>query len=300
MRLPRKVSCSRADLVRTAAAWGIVAIASFFVVPVSSHAQEAAVEGQLVKQVRVVDESGTPVTEKIPPLPLEAGKIFDFSAEREALRDLYRLGDYSDIRVTAAPESGGLRVDFIVQRNFFNNVIRVEGLKEPPSEPAALASLRLNLGEPFRDSSVREAVDRLAAALHDDGLYQAKISWALTPHEDTRQMDVMVTVDPGLRAMVGDVSIVNETPYPDAQLLRRSKISSKVEMTSERLSHGSDRLRKFLVNQGYLGASAAITVQTYDPQSNRVPLKLVLRRFQVDRGSPSRIAHDAGGVRKLR
>ena len=71
------------------------------------------------------------------------------------------MGDYSDIRVSAAPETGGLRVDFVVQRNFFNNVIRIEGLKEPPTEPAALASLRLTLGEPFRESAVREAVDRL-------------------------------------------------------------------------------------------------------------------------------------------
>jgi outer membrane protein insertion porin family len=285
MRLPRKVSCFRADLVRSAAAWGIAAIAIFFVLPASIHAQEAAVEGELVKQVRVIDESGTPVTEKIPPLPLEAGKIFDFSAERAALRDLYHLGDYSDIRVTAAAESGGLRVDFIVRRNFFNNVIRVVGLKAPPNEPAALASLRLNLGEPFRDSAVREAVDRLAAALHDDGLYQAKVTWATIPHEDTRQMDVTVNVDPGLRAMVGDISIVNKTSYPDAQMLQRSKISNKVQMTSERLSHGSDRLRKFLVNQGYLGASALITVQTYDPLSNRVPLKLVVEagpRVSVD------------------
>ena len=259
-----------------AAARGVATIAYLvlFVVPI--YAQEANVEGQLVKGIRVVDEVGTPVTEKLPGLPLEVGKPFDFPAERESLRELYRLGDYSDIRVSAAPESGGLRVDFIVRRNFFNNVIRIEGLKEPPTEPAALASLRLSLGEPFRESSVREAVDRLAATLHEEGLYQAKITWDLIPHEDTRQMDVTLTVDPGPRALVGDIAIDNLTPYPDAQLLRRSKISNKVELTAERLSRGSDRLRKFLVNQGYLGASAPITVQTYDPQSNRVPLKLTV------------------------
>jgi len=276
MRIPRKSSYSRAAMVTRAAARGVATIAYLllFVVPIC--AQEAGLEGQLVKEIRVVDEAGTPVTEKMPPLPLEVGKPFDFPAERESLRELYRLGDYSDIRVSAAPKSGGLRVDFIVRRNFFNNVIRIEGLKEPPTEPAALASLRLSLGEPFRDSSVREAVDRFAVTLHDDGLYQAKITWDLIPHEDTRQMDVTVTVDPGLRAIVGDIAIDNQTPYPDAQLLRRSKISNKVEMTAARLSRGSDRLRKFLVNQGYLGASALITVQTYDPQSNRVPLKLTV------------------------
>ncbi len=276
MIIPLKSSCSRARAVPRSAAWGIGAIAFLFLLLAPLRAQQAAVEGQPVKEIHVIDESGAPVSEKLPPLPLDAGKPFDFAAERESLRKLYRLGDYSDIRVSATPETGGLRVDFVVQRNFFNNVIRIEGLKEPPSEPAALATLRLTLGEPFRDSAVREAVDRLTTTLHDNGLYQAQVTWQLIPHQDTRQMDVTVTVDPGLRALVGDIAIDNQTPYPDAQLLHQAKISNKVQMTAARLNRSSDRLRKFLVGQGYLGASALITVQTYDLQSNRVRLKLTV------------------------
>ena len=83
-----------------------------------------------------------------------------------------------------------------------------------------------------------------------------------------------MTVDSGPRARVGDIAIDNNTPYPDRELLRKSKLSTKNVMTAARLSRGSDKLRKFLVNQGYLGASALITPETYDPQSNHVPLKL--------------------------
>ena len=127
--------------------------------------------------------------------------------------------------------------------------------------------MRLNLGEPFRDSSLREAVDRLTGTLHEEGLYQAKITWALSPYEDTRQMDITVVVDSGPRARVGDIAIDNQTPYPDAQLLRRSKISSKkVEMTAARLSRGSDRnCGNYLVDQGYLGAGAVITAGDVRP-----------------------------------
>src|SRR5271155_1670064 len=102
MIIPRKSSCSCAGAVPTSAAWGIGAIAFFFLVLAPIRAQQAPIEGQLVKEIRVVDESGTAVTEKIPPLPLEPGKAFDFAAERESLRDLYRRGDYSSIRVSAA------------------------------------------------------------------------------------------------------------------------------------------------------------------------------------------------------
>ncbi len=237
-------------------------------------AQEQAIEGQRVAEVRVIDESGRTVEEQIPPLPLAAGKPFDFEAERERLRTLYHLGDYSNIRVTAAPAEGGLRVDFIVRRNFYNNLIRIEGLRPPPTEAVALASLRLRLGEPFRESSLHEAVERLQGALRDDGLYLAKVSWRLVPHDDTRQMDVTVVVDPGPRARLGSITVENKTPYADKDLLHRSRLSGKNEMTSARTSHASDRLKKFLVNQGYLGAGAVITPGTYDPATNRVPLKL--------------------------
>ncbi len=273
----RKTPCFLHDPAGAAAAAVLGALACFFFAVAPAPAEQIPVEGQQVTGIRVVDRSGAEVTEKIPPLPLEVGKPFDFSDERESLRRLYKMGDYADIRVNAAPEAGGVRVDFVVRRNFFNNVIRVVGLKEPPTEPAALATLRLVLGEPFRESSVREAADRLESALHDDGLYQAKISWALAPHEDTRQMDVTILVDSGPRALVGDVAVDNQTPFTDAQLLHRAKLSGgKIGMTAARLSRGSERLRKFLVNQGYLGATALITPQTYDPSTNRVPLRMTV------------------------
>ena len=223
-----------------------------------------------------MDDSGRAVSERIPPLGLEIGKPFDFATERESLRQIYRMGDYSDIRVAVTSGADGLQVDFIVKRNFYNNVITVEGLKQPPTEAAALAALRLNLGDPFRESAVREAVGRLQSALRDDGFYQAKITWTLEPHQDTRQMDVNVNVDSGPRSRVGDITLVNQTPFRDQDLLRRLKFSSKNEVTAARLSRGKDRLRKFLVDQGYLGAGAVITVGTYDPQSNRLPLTLAV------------------------
>ena len=112
--------------------------------------QGPQVEGRLVTQVRVVDEAGKSVSERIPPLPLDAGKPFDFAVERESLRKLYAMGDFSDIHVNTVGEASGVVVNFVVKQNFYNNVIRIEGLKEPPTEAAALAALRLNLGEPFR------------------------------------------------------------------------------------------------------------------------------------------------------
>jgi outer membrane protein assembly factor BamA len=150
-----------------------------------SHAasfEETTFEGRRITQIRIVDEHGANVTVKSLALAIAVGKPFDFGEERQSLRTLYRTGDFADIRVAAAPAGDGVRVDFIVRRNYYNNVVRIDGLKEPPTEPAAIAALRLNLGDPFRESALHEAIDRLQDLLRTEGLYLAKITWELGPH----------------------------------------------------------------------------------------------------------------------
>ena len=77
---------------------------------------------------------------------------------------------------------------------------------------------------------------------------------------------------PGVRALVGDITVKNGTHYTDAELIKRSKITSKNALTSARLTRGSQRIKKYLVNQGYLGAGVVMTPGAYDPATNRVPL----------------------------
>src|SRR5580704_4094745 len=273
MRLSWKKSIQWPRCARVTGVWAGGAVALGVFACFSAQAQEVSKEQQRVAEVRIVDESGQPVGQYKASLPLQPGKPFDFAVERETLRVLYRSGDYEDIHVAAESTEKGLRVDFLVRRNFFNNAIRVEGLKEPPSEPAALASMRMGLGEPFRESALQEAIQRLKDTLRSEGLYQAKVTWTLAPHEDTRQMDVMVTVVPGPRATVGSFVLQNKTPYPDDEIIRRSKIKLKNQLTTARLNKATQRLKKYLVNQGYLGASALLTPGPYDPQTNVVPLK---------------------------
>ncbi len=254
------------------------------------RAQEDQVEGQRVAEIRILDHSGHPLQGKAPSLPLQIGKPFDFGAERDSLRALYRTGDFANIRVLATRTSEGVQVDFVVDQNYYNNVVRVEGLKEPPSEAAALAAMRLVLGEPFRESSLQEAMDRLKDTLRNEGLYQAEVRWTLVPHEDTRQMDVLVVVTPGPRAVIASFHVKNQTPYKDAELIARSKIKPKNTLTSGRLTRASQRLKKYLVNQGYLGAGILITPGTYDAKTNWVSLN-----YQVTTGP--RVSVTVGGAR---
>ena len=238
----------------------------------TSSDSHSAWEGQRIVAIRIVDDDGQVLPAKAPRMPLEAGNTFDFEAERESLRELYHTGRYADIRTELAAVPGGLRLDFVVDRNYFNNVIRVEGLNDPPNEASALAAMRINLGEPFRESALKEGIARLEDTLHTEGLYQATVDYTLEPQDDLRGMDIDIRVTPGERARIGSIALHNQTNLTDKKLLKQSRLSLGKALTSERLDHASTRLRKYLVGLGHFGADASLRAGGYDPKTNKVSL----------------------------
>ncbi len=236
--------------------------------------QVSQLEGQNVVEVRVVGESGEVLTKEIPELPLSSGHPYDAELVRTTLRKLYGTGDYSDLRAVVTNVSGGLRVDFVAQRNYFIGVVRIEGLTEPPSDSAAFSAIRLTVGTEFRESELNDAVTRLTETLAQEGLYQAKVSAERTPDAATHRMNITFRVTPGRRARIGTITLHNLTAYPDAEILSRAKLKSGQPVLSKSLEHGGDRLRAFLKKNDYLGARATLRRGDYDPATNLMPLTI--------------------------
>ena len=233
-------------------------------------------EGQRVVAIRVVDDSGAVLESNPAGLPLQPGQAFSSEAGRESLRQLFRTGRYADLTAELAPVEGGVRLDFVVQPNYYVNKVLVAGLPEPPSASAAVSALRLGLGESFRESAIAPALDRLRQTLEDEGLYQARLSYELSPRPGPRQMDITVLVEPGERARAGPITLVDDSPFQENELRRRLGLDSGSQITSERINQSMERARNWLVDRGYLGARVTITRGAYDPQANRVPLQIRL------------------------
>lgn len=229
-----------------------------------------------VVEVRVVTESGSVLEQNPPKLTIQPGQPFSMEAESASLREMFRSGRYADLRAELADVTGGVRLDFVVRQNLYINRVEIEGLREAPGEGLALSALRLNVGQPFRESDVKEALDRLRQTMEDDGQYQAKLDYVTTPHPDTLEMDILVRVTAGPRARIGAIAIQNQTQFPDQELRSHLKIKEGTEVTSDRLNRVADRARKWLAGKNYLGARATIHRGTYDAQSNRVPVEFTM------------------------
>jgi len=256
-------------------------------------------ESQRVVAVRVVTESGSVLEENPPQLTIQPGQSFSVEAESASLRELYRSGRYEDLRAEIADVPGGVRLDYVVRQNLYVNRVQIEGLHEPPGEGLALSALRLNVGEPFHESDMKDAIDRLRQTMEDDGLYQAKIDYVTTPHPDTLQIDILVRVNPGPRARIGAVTIQNQTQFRDDELRSRLKLKQGAEVTSDRLNRAADRERKWLAGKDYLGARVTIHRGTYNAESNRVPIECAVYAGLEVRVNLEGAKISAGTVRRL-
>src|SRR6202049_137418 len=227
-----------------------------------------------VVAVRVVTESGSVLEQDPSQIALQHGQPFSMDAESASLRELFRSGRFADLRAELTDVPGGVQLDFVVRQNLYINRVQIVGLREPPGESLAISALRLNLGEIFRETDMKEALDRLRQTLEDDGQYQAKVDYQATPHTDTLQMDILVRVMPSARARIGPITIQNETEYPLEELLNRLKLKTGRQITSDRLNRGADSARKWLAKKDYLGARVTLHRGVYDAKTNTVPLEV--------------------------
>jgi outer membrane protein insertion porin family len=231
-------------------------------------------EGRRVTAVRVLDENGAVLESNPSGLPLQPGQPFSAQAERDSLRQLYRTGRYADLTAKLAAVDGGVRLDFAASPTYYVNKVVVNGLPDPPSASAATSALRLSLGDSFRESAMPAAIDRLRQIIDDEGLYNTQLTYMLTPHPATQQMDITVIAQAGRRARVGTIKLVDDTRFPESDLRGRLRLKPGATLTSDRINQSIERSRSWLVDRGYLGARVSIVRGAYDPQTNRVPLEV--------------------------
>ncbi|MDP9146042.1 MAG: BamA/TamA family outer membrane protein, partial [Acidobacteriota bacterium] len=232
----------------------------------------ANAEAPLITAVRIVSEDGRVLKSNVTDIPLETGKPLDRAKVAQSLRALYHTGDYSDLRAAITAVDGGVRLDFVARENLFFNEVRIEGLTPPPTDASAAAATQLNLGQTYLPELVEEAKERLRETLRQEGLYTAVVTVETVPHAAAHQMDVIFRVKPGPRARVGMTRLKNETEYPDAEILSRLKMKQGREITSARLTNGTDRIRKYLVKKGNLIARAVVRRGAYDAASKTITL----------------------------
>jgi outer membrane protein assembly factor BamA len=244
-----------------------------------------------VVEVRVVSDAGQVPLAQPPGLAVEVGAPLQATQVAASLRTLYQSGNYADLRAVTYPQGDGVRLDFIARENLYFSQVLIRGLKPPPTEASAVASMQLSLGQTYREQDVKDAIERLRETLRDEGLYQAKISVEERIRVETHQIDVLVNLNSGPRVRAKNIQLINNTEYRDPEILARFKLRPGRELTTARVQSGLERIRKFLEKTGHLSAGVSARRGEYDSAGNSVPLVL-----EVNEGPRVKLAVDGAKV----
>ena len=265
----------------------------------AAQAKPAAEVSPIVQAVRIVKQDGSVLSSNPPGLSVELGAPLNRDQIAASIHTLYKTGDFANITAERVPQADGVRLDFVVQENLFINQVVILGLTPPPTEASASGAMGLSLGQTYREGDLREALSRLSDTLREEGLYKAKVTTDQQANPKTHQLDVIVHVDPGPRVHLSNLQLLNNTEYPDAELLKRFRLKPGSQLTVARVQSALERIRKFMQKKDHLSASVSIRRGTYDEASNSLPMTLEVSAGPTVQLTVEGAKFSKGDLRKL-
>ncbi len=212
---------------------------------------------------------------------------------QQTLKALYGTGRFSALDVEAESVPSGVALTYVAKENYFNGQVRVEGLKTsgPPRANELVNATRLDLGELFAEDEVQNGVQRMLKVLADNGYYQSSVTYDLTPHEGTRQMEVTFHVVQGPVARVGEVRIHNDVGVSPGKVQKITKLKPGAKVSFDHLSRALQRLRDYYQKNHHLEAQVQLADRKYHEDTNRLDYD-----FSADEGAKVVITAEGGKI----
>ena len=80
---------------------------------------------------------------------------------RQSLQKLFDSGRFADVTIDAEPVEDGVALRISTQLNYFVGGVTFEGVADPPNRNQLLTATKLELGAPFNESQMQQAIDNL-------------------------------------------------------------------------------------------------------------------------------------------
>lgn len=239
-----------------------------------------AVSPFVVKDIRVEGiqriEAGTVFSY----LPVRVGETFDDTKSIAAIKALYNLGFFKDVRLE---EDNGVLVVIVEERPAISTV-DFTGTKNFEKDVLIKALKEIGVGETktFDKSSVDRAEQELKRQYLAQGLYGVKITTTVTPIERNR-VSVMFNVDEGEMARIRAINIVGNKTFSDKQLRQQLQLGTKTWMSwytkadqysKTKLTGDIESIKSFYLNRGYLEANVESTQVAITPDKKDIYLTI--------------------------
>ena len=148
-----------------------------FLAATCAVAQVSRLEGEPVTDIQITPAQALDPEDLKKAIGIQRGERFRADRVAAAIDGLFATGRFADIVAEAEPAAGGVLLRFVTTPMLFVGGIEVAGkVVSPPNRAQIAATADLNLGAPFHDADLTQAVDQIKSVLRANGLYEAEVT----------------------------------------------------------------------------------------------------------------------------
>jgi outer membrane protein assembly factor BamA len=219
----------------------------------------------------------------------KAGEPFSGKAVRASLEALQQTNEFSMVQVSVQPETGGLKILFILEPTSYIGIVSFPGVTGHFQYTRLLQAVNISEQTPYTADLLPQGQKALLHFFQVNGYFMAAVTPSIERDDPHRIVNLVFTVQLGKLARVGNLefkglsSEESERAQRDLRSfwakLKRDSLKPGSKYSQQRIEKAVNYVRGELRNQGKLAPVVRLADSDYDPASNRANLS-----FQVDPG----------------
>ena len=216
-------------------------------------------------------------------IDIRPGKAFNSNDIDAAVKRLFAMGLFSDVRIN---QSGGSLVVQVSERSVVNNVL-FQGNKKV-KDPDLARAVQLKARSPYDAATMESDKEAIKAAYAHIGRSDAIVN-ARTVDLGQGRVNVVYEITEGSRTKIANINFVGNSAYGSRRL--RDVISTKRSnplswltrndvYDEGRLQADEETLRRFYYNRGYADFRVLSSNATLDPSTNEYTITVTVDEGQ--------------------
>jgi len=210
-------------------------------------------------------------------IPMRPGALLNLNDVHTAIQNLYNTGRYSNISISAFNEGATLVINISTELSYFVGRVSLAGVAEPPSRGQLTTASKLELGAPFEDNDMEQAVQNMLERMRANGFHNAKIDYSVNRRPATEEASIHFDIQPGDRARFDGVTLGGNFAKPPERIVkvthwRRNFLFLTLPgwktATESRLTAGIESVREDFQKGTHLEARVTLEKLDYNPDTN--------------------------------
>ena len=215
---------------------------------------------------------------------LKPGQAVTIRELQSSIKNLYATGNFRDVRVDAAPGTGGVVLTFSLFLNYRIGEIKLEGV-EGGDRKLSERQLTVRLGEVLSLDAVDDSARQIQEELNRAGYLEATVD-PETAFDRARSLaDVTLHITPGPKAVIASITLEGDAkPFEPGTLVQQMKRHSGNTFRLRDARSDAERIKNFLLRRDYRRARVDFLEYKYDAPTHSVAL-----RYRVNVGPKVRV-----------